>query len=331
MPQPAQIIDRVRPRDHARHHRRDLDRRVRARHGQRCSGRLVQAAAAGQRQHRHQARRRHQIRIIERHRRRRQRVRELHLRDVLTGAANRTFRQSYSPSQQGHSRVTPRSHLQPHRWIEAYRFGHSLIRPFYVISPESTGGVPIFGPEGPQEFNLNGGRPIPADLVMVWNNILPNLGNAAARPPRKIDTKLSIPLSTLPGSAVPPPDPTKHLAVRNNRRGKRVGLPSGQQVAKAMRVNVLSNAALGLSTDPGWGGEAPLWYYILKEAELPPYYGERLGPVGGRIMAEVLVGLLQRDPNSYLYLDPAWKPAPPLAPASGEFAFVDLLRYAGAA
>ena len=98
-----------------------------------------------------------------------------------------------------------------------------------------------------------------------------------------------------------------------------------------MRVNVLSNATLGLSNDPGWGGEAPLWFYILKEAELPPYNAERLGPVGGRIVAEVLVGLLQRDPNSYLYLDPAWKPAPPIAPTAGQFTFVDLLRYAGAA
>ena len=42
------------------------------------------------------------------------------------------------------------------------------------------------------------------------------------------------------------------------------------------------------------GGEAPLWFYILKEAEPPPYNGEQLGPVGGRIMAETLVGLLQR-------------------------------------
>ena len=98
-----------------------------------------------------------------------------------------------------------------------------------------------------------------------------------------------------------------------------------------MRVSVLSNAVLGLSSDPGWAGEAPLWFYILKEAELPPYKGERLGPVGGRIMAEVLVGLLQRDPNSYLYLDPAWKPAPPLATTTGQFTFVDLLKYAGAA
>ena len=37
-----------------------------------------------------------------------------------------------------------------------------------------------------------------------------------------------------------------------------------------MREPVLSNATLGLSGDPGWGGEAPLWYYVLKEAELPP-------------------------------------------------------------
>jgi hypothetical protein len=209
--------------------------------------------------------------------------------------------------------------------VAAYRFGHSLIRPFYVIN--DTGIVDIFGPAG--ERNLNGGRPVPSNLKIDWKNILPVDPNFPARPPRKIDAKLSIPLRTLPGSAVPPPDPTIHLAVRNNRRGKKVGLPSGQQVAKAMRVTPLSNAELGL-TDPGWNGEAPLWFYILKEAELK-YEGERLGPVGGRIMAETLVGLLQRDPNSYLYLDPSWKPTAPIATTTGKFAFADLLKFAGAA
>jgi len=214
--------------------------------------------------------------------------------------------------------------------VAAYRFAHSIIRPFYVVNQTSLdrGGVPIFGPDG--GFNLNGGRPIPSDLVLVWNNIL-RIEPGTGRPPRKIDTNLSLPLTSLPGSAVPPPDPTKDLAVRNTIRGKRVGLPSGQQVARAMRAPVLSNATLGLSNDPGWKGEAPLWFYILKEAELPPYNGERLGPVGGRIVAEVLVGLLQRDPNSYLYLDPRWKPGPPIAQTTGQFTFVDLLKYAGAA
>ena len=214
--------------------------------------------------------------------------------------------------------------------VAAYRFAHSIIRPFYVVNQTSLdrGGVPIFGADG--GFNLNGGRPIPSDLVLVWNNIL-RIEPGTGRPPRKIDTNLSLPLTSLPGSAVPPPDPTKDLAVRNTIRGKRVGLPSGQQVARAMRAPILSNSTLGLSNDPGWKGEAPLWFYILKEAELPPYNGERLGPVGGQIVAEVLVGLLQRDPNSYLYLDPRWKPAPPIAQTTGQFTFADLLKYAGAA
>jgi hypothetical protein len=216
--------------------------------------------------------------------------------------------------------------------VAAYRFGHTIIRPFYVTSEATLnrlGVVPIFGEPG--GFNLNGGRPIPADLVMEWKNILPVDPNFKARPPRRIDTKLSIPLANLPPSVVPPPDPTVHLAVRNTLRGKHVGLPSGQQVAKTMRLTALSNSTLGLSKDPGWGGEAPLWYYILKESELPPYNAERLGAVGGRIMAEVLVGLLQRDPNSYLYLDAAWKPTPPIAPTTGQFTFVDLLKFARAA
>lgn len=215
--------------------------------------------------------------------------------------------------------------------VAAYRFGHSMVRPFYVINQGSLdrGGVPVFGPD--EGFNLNGGRPVPPDLVIEWKNILPVDPSFPARKPRKIDTKLSLPLATLPASVVPPPDPTTHLAVRNSLRGKHVGLPSGQQVARAMGAPVLSNATLGLSSDPGWSGEAPLWYYILKEAELPPNNAERLGAVGGRIVAEVLVGLLQRDPNSYLYLDPAWKPTAPIAPSTGQFGFVDMLKFAGAA
>ena len=89
--------------------------------------------------------------------------------------------------------------------VAAYRFGHSIIRPFYVIN-ESTldrGGVPVFGADG--DFNLNGGRPIPGDLVMEWKNILPVDPNFPARKPRKIDTGLSLPLTSPPRVGRPAP------------------------------------------------------------------------------------------------------------------------------
>jgi hypothetical protein len=58
----------------------------------------------------------------------------------------------------------------------------------------------------------------------------------------------------------------------------------------------------------------PLWFYVLREAG--SHYGEsglRLGPVGGRIVAEVLVGLLEADPSSFLRREPTWVPTLPTA------------------
>ncbi len=49
---------------------------------------------------------------------------------------------------------------------------------------------------------------------------------------------------------------------------------------------------------PG-GGAAPPWYYILQEAEIQGD-GRRLGQTGGRIVAEVFLGLLEKDASSYL-------------------------------
>lgn len=47
----------------------------------------------------------------------------------------------------------------------------------------------------------------------------------------------------------------------------------------------------------GWDQETPLWYYVLKESEVQRN-GDRLGEVGGRIVGEVLVDLLDHDPSS---------------------------------
>jgi hypothetical protein len=96
-----------------------------------------------------------------------------------------------------------------------------------------------------------------------------------------------------------------------------------------MGVEPLSNAEMGLD-GAGWEGQAPLWFYVLKEAELH-HAGRHLGAVGGRIVAEVLVGLLKRDPTSYLRQDPRFHPAPPMSAADGRFVMQDLLRFASQA
>jgi hypothetical protein len=60
----------------------------------------------------------------------------------------------------------------------------------------------------------------------------------------------------------------------------------------------------------------PLWYYVLCEAKARGE-GKRLGPVGGRIVAEVLVGLVEGDPASYLRQNPLWNPEDSGLPAAG--------------
>src|SRR5215213_4064884 len=73
----------------------------------------------------------------------------------------------------------------------------------------------------------------------------------------------------------------------------------------------------------------PLWYYILKEAQVVEG-GIRLGPVGGRIVGEVIVGLLQLDPNSFLSA-PGWRPTLPASggEVTGHFRMADFLTFAG--
>jgi hypothetical protein len=82
---------------------------------------------------------------------------------------------------------------------------------------------------------------------------------------------------------------------RADVRGEGVGLPSGEAVARRMGEPPLSGEEVGTSS-AGWSSETPLWYYILREADVRQA-GDRLGPVGSRIVGEVLVGLLDLDPE----------------------------------
>ena len=59
--------------------------------------------------------------------------------------------------------------------------------------------------------------------------------------------------------------------------------------------------------------------------------GLRLGPVGGRIVGEVIIGLLQLDRRSFLSVNPRWRPTLPTTSGqvTGEFRMIDFLTFAG--
>jgi hypothetical protein len=167
----------------------------------------------------------------------------------------------------------------------------------------------------------------------------------------RIDTSVVFPLSNLPiPSVVAAPPPA--LPVRNLIRGWRMGLPTGQHVAHAMGVTPIEDKdiLIGKGVDkqdpadppivsidkisPVFKNNCPLWSYILAEAmdhqvkvQIPvqnpiPITTPQLGPVGGRIVAEVFLGLLFGDNHSVLDAHPTWKPKNPA------FALKDFVNYA---
>ncbi len=92
-----------------------------------------------------------------------------------------------------------------------------------------------------------------------------------------------------------------------------------------MTLPELSTADLADLKDLQLHLRTPLWFYVLREAAVTAN-GEHLGPVGGRIVTEVIVGLLEGDRQSYLRQDPDWTPT---YGSNSTFTMVDLLRAAG--
>ncbi|MDP1768954.1 MAG: heme peroxidase family protein [Nitrospirota bacterium] len=221
--------------------------------------------------------------------------------------------------------------------VAAYRFGHSQVRPSYRLNFGSDSGAPFFAfifddsidPNELDPNDLRGGKRAPRRFV-DWQTFF-NFGDGNFRPNKKIDTKLSTVLMQLPGSRGPAPglpsDGVQSLASRNLMRHVNFGIPSGQAIARVLGVPALSPAQLADVQPFGMDRSTPLWYYILKEAEVMEG-GLRLGPVGGQIVGEVFVGLLKADRTSYLATERDWKPVLPSA-TPGEFHITDLLTFAG--
>lgn len=167
-------------------------------------------------------------------------------------------------------------------------------------------------------------RRLPQGWTVAWDHFFPGLDNdGAAQPSRLMDTHVADPLASLP----PRIDTARRsLALLNLFRGDRLGLPAGDAVADAVIGKTGQPASTLTQGELGLDHPAPLWFYVLKEAEVRAG-GQHLGPIGGRIVAEVLVGLLLEDPASFLRADPAWRPTLPTRTA-GDFTVADLLRLA---
>jgi hypothetical protein len=251
--------------------------------------------------------------------------------------------------------------------VAAYRFGHSMIRPEYRLNT-TVERRPIFSrdsrPEAPADAaaDLGGFRPIPSDWAVDWQFFI-DLGHGAkpaptsplddpiARKPQmayKIDTSLVSPLRRLPHRIAANPS---ILALRNLERGVTFGLASGQDVARALGEEpipdqelVIGKATADDQRTPlaeiatGFAGLAPLWAYILSEAQVTSWKRPapgvnrndipvKLGPVGGRIVAEVFAALLRGDHTSYLNQETAFEPIPQFT-HDGQFGLAELINVA---
>jgi hypothetical protein len=217
----------------------------------------------------------------------------------------------------------------------AYRFGHSMVRPDYTLNAHVPGPVAIFPDRDHtgELDHLEGFRRLPGALEIDWEFFYELSGTSShgiGRPlaSRRIDTNIATGLFNLPANV----GAQRELPRLNLLRGRYLRLPSGSRVARAMHVKRLPSEDL-LRDVPANVRDAvrrspPLWYYILCEANTERGNGgHHLGPVGGQIVAEVLAGLLEADPSSFINKHPAFKPTLPRA-ARGDFTMPDLVRFA---
>lgn len=210
----------------------------------------------------------------------------------------------------------------------AFRFGHATVRSSYRVNENFTGKIFPDDPDSkPQpRTDLRGGLPILPEDAVDWRFFFDVSRAGAPQTAKRLDAKLNTQLLDLPVSAVPGARPgalarpVASLAVRNLLRSETLGLPSGQDVARALGEIPLTDEELGTS------GPVYLWYYILKEAEVLGRT-RHLGPVGTRIISEVLIGLMDADPSSYRSVFPRWEPS--LGERPGRFEVADLLYFAG--
>lgn len=233
--------------------------------------------------------------------------------------------------------------------VAGFRFGHTMVRSDYDFNLNfNTSGAPNTFPASLSllfTFTALSGElgefeTLPENWIIEWENFIGAKPRSRAR---LFDTKLVNPLfqlQTIEGH--PEVGLGAMLAVRNLLRGYLLRMPTGQALAAAMDITPLTVAELeevasevtppagqesqlDVLRSTGFAERTPLWYYILAEAAVHAK-GKHLGPVGSTLVAEVLIGLIERSENSILRTKD-WEPTLPSA-KKGKFTLEDLLRFA---
>ena len=235
--------------------------------------------------------------------------------------------------------------------VAAFRFGHSMVRGVYdfnrnfgrpgnVIPQTSFDLLFLFTGNGFQRqrdgsvtLNPFGGQgpTLPFSWIIEWDRFIDRGSAFPDHFARKIDTQLAPPLRDLvnegnEADALAIRTILKRLARRNLLRGYLLSIPTGQALAEAMGVPPLDQAELSAGNNVGMNDvlreagfleRTPLWYYVLKEAEVRAN-GNSLGELGSRILCETIIGLLVNDPASYLNQEGGWDPSKGVKLANGD-------------
>lgn len=228
--------------------------------------------------------------------------------------------------------------------VSAFRFGHSMARPQYDWNKvfgrgpdailaranfeflfEFTGHPFLDTSKMPPEFiGAFGGQGVrlPWHWIVDWERLTDESGEFDDRSARGINTVIAPPLGEMRNEDVGKYARLKHLAERNLRRDMHLNIPSGQAcITELSKQGVKISALTTQQLAAGAGGDVlsafgmldhtPLWYYVLREAEVQTS-GKSLGELGSRIVAETLVGLIVNDPGSYWHVagsdDGRWGP-----------------------
>jgi hypothetical protein len=241
-----------------------------------------------------------------------------------------------------------------------FRFGHSLARDVYDVINDGRRevGLPCLlalTGAGENANTLCGDSSLkpppfalPASWKVDWSGFFVMPQSGPQNPMRKIDTGVAKALHELRIEVVNKfnaavvsqsrnlVSPKNILPVRTLWRGARMGLPSGQEVAKALDIKKpLTEDEIKKNARPeieemlikySFHQDTPLWYYVLKEAEMRGN-GVRLGSVGSRIVADVVIEALAADPNSYVSLDSKWKPRIAGMPEFPQGRIADILYF----